>query len=156
MSLPKSLAIAFCLLLSLPTFAELKAGDQFPDIEFTDQFDKKHKINDQDKLLLISFDKKVSEQVHDFLSKQEKGFLSKHSARYIADISGMPSLITKMFALPKMRDYEYTLLLIKDEALAEKFSQSEDQLLVIHLENNKIQNTEFIEPSKAALLFGKP
>lgn len=107
-------------------------------------------------MLLISFDKKVSEQVHDFLSKQEKGFLNKQNARYIADISGMPSLITKMFALPKMRDYEYTLLLIKDEALAENFRQSEDQLLVFRLENNMIQDIEFIDPSKAALLFGKP
>ncbi|WP_299978582.1 FAD/FMN-containing dehydrogenase [uncultured Pseudoteredinibacter sp.] len=156
MPLFKSLAIAFCLLLSLPTFAELKAGDRFPDIEFTDQFDKKHKINNQDKLLLISFDKKVSEQVHEFLSTQEKDFLSKHNARYIADISGMPSLISKMFALPKMRDYTYTLLLIKDKVLAERLSPSEDKLLVFRLENGNIQEIKFISPSKVALAFSKP
>lgn len=153
MKLINTLVVSLLCALPLLAFADLKVGDRFPDIEFEDQFDVKQTIENSDTLVLMSFDKKVSEQVNKFLATQSKDFLESHNSRYIADISGMPGLITKMFALPKMRDYNYRLLLIKDEENAEYFEQAEGKLTVYKLQDGLIQGVETVNPADVSTLF---
>ena len=35
---------------------------------------------------------------------------------YVADISGMPALVTRMFALPKMRELPFPIALVREDA----------------------------------------
>src|SRR3546814_1459443 len=50
------------------------------------------------------------------LFRSQKGdvFVDNH-IDYISDISSMPALIAKLFALPKMRKYSFRLLLNRDD-----------------------------------------
>ena len=45
--------------------------------------------------------------------KGKENILEKNSAVYVADISGMPSLISKFIALPKMKKYPFSVLLLE-------------------------------------------
>ncbi len=153
MKLIKTLVASLLCSLPLLVLAELKTGDRFPNIEFEDQFDNKEKIENSDTLVLMSFDKDVSEQVNKFLATQNNDFLESNNSRYIADISRMPGLITKMFALPKMRDYNYRLLLIKDEENTEHFAKAKGKLTIYKLQDGLIQSVDTINPAEVATLF---
>ncbi|MBB6523656.1 hypothetical protein [Pseudoteredinibacter isoporae] len=153
MKLIHTLVASLLCALPLLAMADLKVGDRFPDIEFEDQFDVKQKIEPTDTLVLMSFEKDVSEKVNEFLVKKDSEFLESNNSRYIADISGMPGLITKMFALPKMRDYNYRLLLIKEEKNTEYFEQAKGQLTVYTLKDGLIHSVKTINPAQVATVF---
>jgi len=117
-----------------------------------DQFEKKHTVDNTTKTMIVSFEKSTSADINDFLSKKEEGFLDKNNAVFIADISGMPSLITKFFALPKMKDYKYPVLLIYDEE-DKRFLHKEEKLTVYKLENSVITGVEYIEKEDLESVF---
>mgnify|MGYP001122387654 FL=1 len=62
----------------------------------------------------------------------------------MADITGMPSLITKFIALPKMKDYPFSVLLI-DEANKTLFPVKEDMISIISLENGKVTDIKYVK-----------
>ncbi|MCV6615346.1 MAG: hypothetical protein OIF35_10235, partial [Cellvibrionaceae bacterium] len=101
----KSLHILLHLLLLLTLslfsaglYAQPKPGDTFPALSLEDQFGTKHTVGPSDRLVIIAFDMDASEPFAEFLNQQGKTFLADNHSRYIADISGMPGLISKMFA----------------------------------------------------------
>ena len=98
----KILITAFLLISTL--FAELHVGEPFPKLTLVDQFDTKTEVPTTGKATLIfSFEKDVSSEIKTYLDTKEKDFLKLNNVMYISDISGMPSLITSWFAIPKMK-----------------------------------------------------
>ncbi|MEJ2468024.1 MAG: hypothetical protein P8Y51_02950 [Campylobacterales bacterium] len=89
--------------LAASLFAGIPAGNAFPATTLEDQFEKRHSVSAEDRIVLVSFERDVSNAVNAFLQKQPKGFLKVHNAKYIADISAMPTIVSKLFALPKIR-----------------------------------------------------
>ncbi|MFW2608749.1 hypothetical protein ACN5OY_11750, partial [Aliarcobacter butzleri] len=75
-----------------------------------EQFEKDHTLNANIKTILFASDKATSDMLRDyFLPLSEKeNILEKNNVVYIADISGMPSLISKYLALPKMKKYPFS------------------------------------------------
>lgn len=82
---------------------------------FVDQFDQEHTIDQSVRWILFAPDRDAGAQARDFLQTQPAGYLKNAGGVYVADISAMPSLVTRMFALPKMRDYGFAVLLGKQE-----------------------------------------
>jgi hypothetical protein len=78
--------------------------------------------------------------------------LKKHNAVFIANISEMPSIITKLFALPKMKKYKHDVLLIYDEE-DKRFMQKEDKSTVYKLENGVIKSITYVEEEDLAKVF---
>ena len=117
-----------------------------------DQFDKTHTVNADTKTILVSFDKSTGADINEFLSTQEAGFLENNNAVVIADISGMPSIITSLFALPKMKKYNYNLLLIYDED-DKRFLQQEERITVYTLENGVIKSISYIQKEDLSTSF---
>ncbi len=109
-----------------------------------DQFDKPHTVNADTKTILVSFEKSTGEHVNEFLSTKESNFLEKNNAVFIADISGMPSIITSLFALPKMKKYNYNVLLIYDEE-DKRFLRQEERITVYTLEEGVIKSISYIQ-----------
>lgn len=65
---------------------------------------------------------------------------------YISDISSMPSLITRLFALPKMKKFTFKVALIYDEKEAEFIDRKKGNVSVVTLKNNRIQAIKFVDP----------
>jgi len=134
----------FLLVLNILFASEFKQGDTIESFTLLDQFNKMHTVNSEIKTLIVSFEKDTGKLVNEFLASKQPDFLSNHKAVFIANISGMPSIITKLFALPKMQDYKHTILLIYDEN-DKRFVQKEEESTIYSLEDGKVKAISFVK-----------
>lgn len=143
----------FLLVITTSLFAnELNLNANINSFSLTDQFNKMHTIDRKVKTIIVSFEKDTSKDINEFLSSKKVDFLNKNSAVFIANISAMPSIITRMFALPKMKKYKHNILLIYDEN-DKRFVQKDDKLTVYKLDNTLIKSINFINPKELAKVF---
>jgi len=140
------------LLLTTSLLADFKVGDKLPPITLLDQFDKEFSVESKDKLLIMAFEKDISVVVNEYLKTKPGTYLSSHHAKYISDISSMPSLITSMFALPKMKKYPFSVMLINDD-FGKQFNTQEGKITVYTLKKNKIVEIRYITPEAFPQIF---
>ena len=133
--------------------AGLAVGHVFPELTLEDQHGNSHSVSNSDQLVILAFDMDTSEPFSDFLSQQAGSFLADHKARYIADISGMPGLIARLFALPAMRDYPYILMLNRDDDFGSRFDSQEGKLTVYRLKEGVVESIDFVDGPEASALF---
>jgi hypothetical protein len=143
------LVLAFSTLLFSNAFEINKNINSFT---LADQFDKTHLVNSEIKTIVVSFEKDTGADVNEYLSSKSSDFLQNHNAVFIANISEMPSLITKWFALPKMKKYKHNVLLIYDED-DKRFMQKEEKSTVYKLENGVIKSITYIEKEDLSKVF---
>ena len=127
------------LLLSLVPLLALAAGEEGAPTGWTllDQYDKPYTQNDDLKVLLVARDMAGGKLVKTALEGRPQGYLEQRHAVFVADISRMPSLISKMFAVPAMRDYNYRVLLDREPSVASHYEVPADSLLWITLDHGK-------------------
>ena len=131
------------LFSTLAYSSSLKLNDKISNFSLTDQFDRIHTITSEVSTIVITFEKETLNSVNDFLSKKERDFLEKNNAIFIANISCLPNIFTRMFTLPKLRDYKYSILLIYDEKSA-KFFEVENKITVYSIENGIVKNIRYL------------
>ncbi|SEB07300.1 hypothetical protein SAMN05660964_03399 [Thiothrix caldifontis] len=135
-----------CFGLNATAFAaELKVGDALPAISLKDQHDKAITVAADVQTLLFAIEKPPSELLNTYLMKQDKDFLTTKKAYFLADISGMPSMITKMFALPNMRERPYSILLAYDAKEAEFMPRQKDHVTLVKVKAGKVDKILFIK-----------
>ncbi|PLY10699.1 MAG: hypothetical protein C0626_03420 [Arcobacter sp.] len=145
-------------LLILPLFALFLYANSFElnqnigSFSLPNQFDEKETIDSSIEMIIVSFEKGTGADINQFLSTKDKDFLKNHHAAFIANISGMPSIITKMFALPKMRDYKHSVLLIYDEE-DNRFVSKEEKSTLYRLENGVIKSISYITKEDLEKIF---
>lgn len=137
--------IIFISLFTMYLFSnDFKVNKEITNFSLTDQFDKIHTVSSDVKTIIVSFEKETGAVINEFLSTKEVDFLEKNKAIFIANISGMPSIITSMFALPKMRKYKHTILLIYDDD-DKRFIQKDDYSTLYKVQNGVIKNISYIK-----------
>ncbi len=139
--------VLLSLIFVVSMFAEFKVGDKIENFILPDQFDNNLTFNSQVKTVIIAFDKDVAVNINDFLKTKDKNFLANHKALFIADISSMPTFVTTMFALPKMRKYPYSVMLIYDD-FGKKFNRQENKFTVYKLKDLKIEEILYFSDTK--------
>jgi hypothetical protein len=72
------------------------------------------------------------------VAAQPKGFLESRKAVYLADMSRMPSFVTRTFALPSLREQSFTVGVVLDSALLQGWPAQEDALMLIELTNGRV------------------
>lgn len=140
------------LLFTGTLLADFKVGDRLPAINLPDQFEKEHKVESKDRLVIMAFEKNISIAISDYLKAQPASFLETQHAKYISDISAMPSFITSMFAMPKMKKYPFPVMLINDD-FGKQFNRTEGKITIFKLKNHKIKSIDFITPEVFPTLF---
>ena len=106
----------------------------------------------------------VSKAMNLWLNEKDKNYLAENSTEYISDITEMPSIITWLFAGPKMRKYPFEILLADDEHFAPKYPIQEEKILVLDLDASKkvtaisyFENMDQIEKAKfSPVVAGEP
>jgi len=138
------------LFLALSIFAiadTMKVGDSLPTITLQDQFEVKQTVASTTKTILVAYDKDISSLLKEFLLAKEGDFLTANNAVYIGDIRGMPSLISKFFAIPKMKKYPFKILFL-DENNEKYLDKKEDMITVYTLVDSKITNVSFVKTTE--------
>ena len=136
--------VLFCLFSIQSNFSF--AQDQNSEItatELINQFDEKVFVNSNTEWIVFSADKKSSETIGKILEDLKISQLETYKGIFIADISAMPSMITKMFAMPKMKKYSYKLALDKEGDFSKKIPQEKHKATLIEIKNLKIVSQSF-------------
>ena len=143
------MAIICLLFISLSiTAAPLKKGDLLPSITLNNQHKKPITISADIRTLLFSADKAPSMVINQLL-KGKPDYLEKHKAYFIADISGMPFLISKFIAVPKMKRYPYDVLLVRNSKWASFIPHKKGYVSVLKISANKVISVNFAKNKQA-------
>ena len=134
--------------LGLTLFANpLTTGESLPALKIKDQFEKEFTIDSSIKTIIFSASKSEGTTIKEFLLTKDKDYLTTNKAAYIADITGMPSIITSLIAMPKMKGYPFSVLLV-DDSNKGLFPVKEDMISVISLDNGKITDVKYVKTAE--------
>lgn len=150
-ALAPALALVFALGVVDVARAESAAGEQtlrvgqaLPELGLTDQHERPGPIEAGTRLVLFAPDRESSELAHGVLEATGGETLEQAGVRYVADISAMPGLVTRMFALPKMRDYSYSMLLGREAADTAMLPRQDGELTLIGLEAGSVTDLSYV------------
>ncbi len=130
--------------LALPLAADaapLVAGAAMPTLSLNDQHDKPLGVSPSTRWVVFTAEKAVSNMVSAALSAEPAGVADRLQLQYVANISGMPALVTRMFALPKLRELAFPIALVRD---ATQLAQMADiprlagSATVLRLDNGRV------------------
>lgn len=108
--------IALALLPRRSQAAPLAPGAELPQLVLDDQHGKPLKLLPSTRVIVFSAERAANEMVTRLLSAQPAGAWQRLHGVVVADISAMPGLVTRMFALPKMRELPYAVGLVREPA----------------------------------------
>jgi len=123
------------------------------DFVLPDQFGKAHKLDPQTRTMVFAFTKATGHIIKEALADTNDADLQKQGAVVVADISGMPTVIQNMFALPDLRKSAYTMLLIYDKQMAARLKegQATDKVILVRLKDQTVQKIEHAQNAKELL-----
>lgn len=139
--------IFLSLVLTAVLSAGFRTGEKFPNFTLSDQFDKQITFNTKIHFILLAFEKEVSIETATFLKDQKKDFMQKKQILYISDISKIPALLASMFAVPKLKKYPFSVLLIQDD-FGKQFDRQVGKLTLYKIKNGVITDMKFVRPKK--------
>ncbi len=121
-------------------------GKKLPDYTLSDQYEKRHTLTTSTKKVIFVFTKEASEIVREFLDVKSKSFLEDNGIDFVADISGMPTTVFYLFAIPDFKKSQYPILLMQDKKKASvyKHSINKNTIMLITLEKKIVKNVKLI------------
>lgn len=146
------------LVSSDPARAErLRPGQSIPDIRLMDQHDAEGRLDATTRLVLVTRDMDAGNLVKDALTERGGATLTAAHAVYISDISRMPGLITKLFALPAMRKRDYRILLDRDGKATADIPSEEGKITALRIADGVIAQIDYVSTVEGLrmLLTGK-
>jgi hypothetical protein len=138
----------FTLLLCLPLWlgaTPLEAGATWPALSFKDQNDQPLVADAATRHVIFAAEKPVSDMINLALGPQGKAALLQAKAIYVADISAMPAIISRMFAIPKLRELPFPVGLVREAAQTGDVPRRKGAATVITLDGGLIKQIQFAE-----------
>ncbi len=112
-----------------------------------DQFDQAYTLNDELQILLIARSMDGAKILKQALEGKPKGYLEARDTIFVADVSQMPAVISALFAVPAMRDYNYRVLLDRQSRVVSRYPGNSEKVLWLEMDHGKIKaQREFADP----------
>ncbi len=114
------------------------------DYTLPDQFDKTHKLSSNTQKMVFAFTKDTGHIIKVFMLEKPEGYIESKKAVIVADISAMPVVIQNTFALPDLRESNYSMMLIYDKEMAKQLKEGQEatKVIVMTLDNKKVTKVE--------------
>ncbi|PIE40767.1 MAG: hypothetical protein CSA49_06770 [Gammaproteobacteria bacterium] len=96
---------------SKPDVAPLKIGSEVDFTLLENQYGKPFPFEEELELLIFADDMEASSHVREAIQRVAPECYEQGRLVFVADISGMPKMISQMVAVPKMRDYGFPIWL---------------------------------------------
>ena len=116
-------------------------------------------INKDVRLIIFSSDRLASKLVQQALKNKKPAFLEQRGILSIADISEMPAVITRLFALPKMRRNDYSQLLGRTAEETILFPRDPGKVTLLYLNQFEVIDivmTDSMELIRSAIQVNEP
>lgn len=127
--------------------AEIKQDDKLRVFVLPDQFGAYHTVDRHTETIIISLEKDTGKDMNAYLASKNPNFLKENNAVFIANISNMPALITRMFAMPKFKEFKHSILLLNNED-DDRFSAQDGKITIYKLENSVVKEIYYINSAK--------
>ena len=129
----------------------LSIGNQVDFSLLEDQHGNGFAYQDNMKLVLYVDSMKSKNLVRDSLQDIDQTCMNDGRVVYLADISGMPSLISRLIAIPRMRDYPYPIWLDRNGLATEALPVRDDMVTVLTVDHQAISGMEFYADTQPLL-----
>jgi hypothetical protein len=136
------------------TVLAITTGDTLPAFKIQNQFEEPAELNAETKWIIFSSDMKAAKLLTEYLNQNAKN-LDLTKSLIISDISKMPGLVSKMFAIPKMKKYNFKLALDKEGDVTKAWPRQEGVILVMKVDQLKVESTENLTTAEAVASFFK-
>lgn len=117
--------------------------------EFQDANEQALSLNAQTKWVLLTSEKAAGKLVKESLNALNMTDLAAKNGLYVADVSAMPGFITKMVAIPKMKDYAFKVAVVMEDELVEGWPKQEDKVTAMTLNNLNVESVEYFDSQEA-------
>lgn len=146
-----SMRYAIALLIGLlPLLASaLETGERLAPWTLLDQYDQPYSLNADTHILLVARDMDGAKLVKAALADTPKGYLEARDAVFVADIQGMPVLVSKLFAIPAMRDYSYRVMLDREGRVASRYPGQAGQVLWLQVNDGVLVSQQVFADAQA-------
>jgi len=146
-----ALVLLFALLSAATSSAgaPLGVGMRVPALTLADQHGVDGSLGPTTRRVLFNRDMDSAKIVQEALGDNPTPLLDAAGAVVVSDISGMPSLITKLFALPAMRKRPYRMLLDRDGRMTADFPFEKGKVTVLSLNDLAIARVQYVESADA-------
>ncbi|GAB3108494.1 hypothetical protein G8770_23590 [Aestuariicella hydrocarbonica] len=121
----------------------LALGDRVDFRLLQDQMGNTFTHQNKMKLVLFAQGMGSKDLVQDSLEAIDTACMSDGELVYLANISGMPTIISKLVAIPRMRDYPYPIWLDLDGLATEGLPSRDEQVTVLSIAQQSITETEY-------------
>jgi hypothetical protein len=122
--------------------AAFREGEQLTGFTLETQFGQPVAVDAKTRILLFSRDMEGGDLLKQALEDVPGETLEERGAVYVSDISGMPSLVAKLFAVPAMRRRPYEMLLDREGSTTSSLPDNPGQATLIHLDALRIERIE--------------
>ncbi|WP_341893066.1 hypothetical protein [Variovorax sp. YR752] len=122
--------------------AALRIGEPLPAMVLQDQHGQAVAVPGAARWLLFAPDKAAADLAQDWLKARGPGALKSLQAVYLADISGMPALVARMFALPRLRELPFPVALASEAALTSEWPRRAGQLTLVAVDRGLVLGIE--------------
>lgn len=143
--------IAFLLVAAASAAADpsLGVGDRLVPLVLADQHDAEVRVAEEARILLFARDMAGGDIAEAALAEGGAALLREAGAVFVSDISRMPGLITRLFALPAMRRRDYPMVLDRDGSATAALPHRDGRLTVLRLDALKIETVDFVDSGDA-------
>lgn len=124
-------------------------GERIDRLVLEDQHGVERAVDESVALVLFARDMNAGDVAKVGLADVDGETLAGRRAVYVADISGMPGLVARMFALPKMRKRTYPMLLDRDGKATARFPAREGIVTLMRLDALGLQAVEYVGDAAA-------
>ena len=131
-------------LLSADTLKVSSSLSELNNYKYETPHKRPVKVPKTTELVVFAFEKDTGAIVNEYLNTQSPFYMPKHKAVFIADINRMPSIITKMFALPKMQKYKHPVFLHYSDQLELFIPHQEERLTLARFKEGKVESIRYI------------
>ncbi len=136
------LSVGLLLLAGAAAAEPLAVGDRIEPFTLEDQHGDAHSLDTDVKVLLFSRDMDGGDLLKDALAEVGPDFLTEKHAVYLSDISGMPGLVARMFAIPSMRNRAYPMWLDRDGQTTARLPDEEGKATLVFCHDLEITRIE--------------
>jgi hypothetical protein len=127
-----------------PTVVPTTVGAPFPSIVLTDQNDHPVSLPGNARWIVLVNERVVDEWADPVIAALGQGRMNADRLVYVSDISRMPSMISKLFALPQMRKRNYPVALIRDDKTAAQMPSRKGCAMLIGLKADATGSEEAV------------
>ena len=147
----KTLALGLYLAAGIASASTYGLGSKITPFSLEDQHGKAHRVDERVRAIILSHDMEAGEIIGRALARNGKRVLEKHRAVYLADLSGMPGFLRRMFVLPKLRERSYPMLLDTSGEIARQLPSREGFVALIFLSGLRVVSVEYVKDSSALI-----